>query len=92
MQLKYTGGSLGSECFRIKCDLSRAESTVMADYCQGSGWQSTQYQAADCHHYAKGLERIAFELLAVALEVPFEELTAYGEIEHPEATESSEAQ
>lgn len=85
MQLKFTGGSLGSnEVFRVKCDLARAESPVMVDYGMGEGWQTTQYQCADCRHSGDGLERIAFELMSVALELPFEELTAHGEVEDSE--------
>lgn len=85
MQLKFTGGSLGSnEVLIVKCDLTRAESPVMVDYGMGEGWQPTQYQCADCRHSGDGLERIAFELMSVALELPFEGLTAYGEMEGTE--------
>jgi len=65
--IKLSGGDLGSETVRVRCDLSRAESPVEADY--GDGWQPTQYQCADCRHSNDGLGRIGERLAARACEM-----------------------
>lgn len=65
-----SGGDLGSETIRVRCDLSRAESPVEADYGTGDGWQPTQYQCADCRHCNSGLAAIGRRLAAAAVEMP----------------------
>jgi hypothetical protein len=71
-QLHFANGSLGSELFKVKCDLSRPEATVFADY--GDGFVPTQYQAADCSCRCKDLESLAIGLLSTALEMPEDDI------------------
>lgn len=67
-----TGGPLGSEKVRVQCDLSQASSPVRVDYHMGNGWESTQYQCADCRHRIAGLVAVGEELVARAVDVPIE--------------------
>lgn len=76
----YTGrtirlfdGDLGNEVMLVRCNLTEASSPVEVDYCEGDGWQGTQYQCADARHYLSGLIEIAKRLAARAVEVPEDE-------------------
>lgn len=66
---RLSGGDLGSEQMFIRCDLSQASAPVQVNYDEGSGWESTQYQCADCRHADVGLVRIGKTLAADAVEV-----------------------
>lgn len=52
----------------VRCVLANAASAVEVDYCMGDGWQSTQYQAADARHTARGLAAIGMELAQSAVQ------------------------
>lgn len=67
--LKLTGGDLGREKMMVRANLSEASSPVQVDYCEGHGWEGTQWQTADCRHRASGLMRIAKLLAARAVEM-----------------------
>lgn len=72
---KLFGGDLGSEKMFVRCDLSQASAPVQVNYDEGSGWDSTQYQCADCRHTNSGLVRIGKLLAADAIQVSQEEFT-----------------
>lgn len=61
--LKLTGGVLGLEVLKIRCNLAEAASPVEVDYGTGDGWEGTQYQCADTLHLDSGLARLG-QLLA----------------------------
>lgn len=67
--IKLSGGDLGSEKMYVRCDLTRAEKPVEVDYCEGSGWESTQWQCASCSHRTSGLIAIGKELAAQAVQM-----------------------
>lgn len=67
--VRLSGGSLGSETMLVRCDLTQASAPVQVDYCTGDGWESTQWQCADCRHTLVGLIEIAMRLAAQAVEV-----------------------
>ena len=67
--ITLSGGDLGSEIIRLRCDLTRAESPVEIDYCTGDGYEPTQYQCADCSHRQSGLIAIGRILAARAMEI-----------------------
>lgn len=69
---KLFGGDLGSEKMFVRCDLSQAADAVQVNYDEGSGWESTQYQCADCRHTDAGLIRIGKILAADAIQVDCE--------------------
>ena len=69
---KLFGGDLGSEKMFVRCDLSQASACVEVNYDEGSGWEPTQYQCADCLHTHSGLIRIGKELAARAVAVSFD--------------------
>lgn len=68
--IKLSGGDLGLESMLVRCNLSEASAPVQVDYCEGSGWESTQYQCADCRHRTSGLIARGKELAASAVELP----------------------
>ena len=53
----------------VRCNLVEASAPVEVDYCEGSGWQPTQWQAAHCGHRAAGLATIGKQLAAAAVEM-----------------------
>ncbi len=67
MKIKLTGGVLGNETLRVRCDLKNASNPVEVDYCTGNGWESTQYQAADAKHSKAGLVEIGRALARLAM-------------------------
>ena len=71
--IRLFGGDLGSEICRVKCDLTQAAAPVLADYDNGEGWVSTQYQCADASHSPEGLAGLGTELAARACEMPADE-------------------
>lgn len=69
--IEFTDGILGNERMRVCCDLSRAESLVMVDYCvpgEQQKWNPTQYQCADACHTLKGLVAIGKNLVEQAVQ------------------------
>lgn len=64
--ITLTGGCLGDETLRVRCDLRQAASPVEACY-HGDKWAVTQYQCADAQHTIRGLTKIARELAAEAM-------------------------
>lgn len=76
---KLFGGDLGSEQMFVRCDLSQASAPVRVNYDEGNGWDSTQYQCADCRHTDAGLIRIGKLLAADAIQVCQEEFTCDSE-------------
>jgi hypothetical protein len=67
--ITLTGGCLGKETMKVRCDLTQASSPVEVCY-SGDGWGPTQYQCADARHTNRGLEQIARSLAAQACQVP----------------------
>ena len=55
--LKLSGGDLGSDIMRVRCNLTEASAPVQVDYCNepGEHWEGTQFQCADCRHTTGGL-------------------------------------
>jgi hypothetical protein len=68
--IRLSGGDLGSESMLVRCNLVEASAPVDVDYCEGSGWQPTQWQCANCCHRTSGLAEIAKRLAAAAVELP----------------------
>ena len=66
--IKLTGGILGNEKMMVRCQLANAAAPVEVDYCEGSGWQHTQYQAGDARHTTEGLAKIGIELAQSAVQ------------------------
>ena len=64
--ITLTGGCLGDEALRVRCDLRQASSPVEVCY-HGDQWDVTQYQCADAQHTVRGLTKIARELAAEAM-------------------------
>ena len=71
--IQLSGGDLGGETMKVRCNLSEASAPVQVDYCEGEGWQSTQYQCADARHRNSGLIAIGKTLAAAAVEMPEDE-------------------
>lgn len=71
--IKLSDGDLGNETMLVRCNLVEASSPVEVDYCEGSGWQATQYQCAETRHRPSGLAAIGKILAARAVEVPVDE-------------------
>lgn len=71
--IKLFGGDLGNETMLVRCNLSEASSPIQVDYCEGSGWDSTQYQCADARHRKGELADIGKVLAARAVEMSFDE-------------------
>jgi hypothetical protein len=71
--VRLSGGALGSETMLVRCDLTQASAPVQVDYCTGDGWESTQWQCADCRHTLVGLIELATRLAALAVEVRHED-------------------
>lgn len=65
--LKLDGGDLGDEVVLIRCDLRDASAPVEINYCEGNGWEPTQYQCADCCHSSARLADLGKELAAAAV-------------------------
>lgn len=63
------GGDLGLERMMVRCDLTRAEAPVEVDYCEGYGWQPTQWQCASTCHRTSGLADIGMGLAAAAVQM-----------------------
>jgi len=57
----------------VRCNLAEASAPVEVNHGEGDGWQTTQYQCADCRHTIDGLVEIGKELAAVAMESPAED-------------------
>ena len=68
--IQLSNGDLGGETMLVRCDLTQASAPVQVDYKTGSGWEGTQYQCADARHTSQGLEQIAKQLAARAVEIP----------------------
>lgn len=64
--ITLTGGCLGDETMRVRCDLREASSPVEVCY-HGDEWDVTQYQCADARHLVSGLTAIARDLAAEAM-------------------------
>jgi hypothetical protein len=80
--IKVTSGDMGSESMSVRCDLSQASAAVEVNYGTGDGWESTQYQCADCRHTVDGLKKIAKVIAAQAVEMPESQFTAdFAEVE-----------
>lgn len=63
--IRLYGGCLGGDDMFVRCDLTRAESPVQANYHEdgtASVWCATQYQCADARHTAAGLARLGQSL------------------------------
>lgn len=73
--IRLFGGDLGREEIKVRCDLVQASAPIQIDYCEGSGWQSTQYQCADVSHRVEGMADKAKLLAARAVEMPSEEFS-----------------
>ena len=78
--IRLTGGSLGRDQIRFCCDYTDAAAPICVDYCEGDGWQQTQFQTADAQHCDRGFEAIAKELAARAVELPPEEFSCEVEV------------
>lgn len=78
--IKLSGGDLGSETMYVRCNLSEASAPIMADYDNGDGYVSTQYQCADTSHRTNGLVEIGKTLAARAVEIPESEFECESEI------------
>jgi hypothetical protein len=86
--IKLTGGDLGDEVIRVRCDLTQASAPVEVDYCvdPGEHWEGTQFQCADCRHRASELADIGLTLAAQALEMPRDEFDCeWEEVDDSEA-------
>jgi hypothetical protein len=82
--IKLYGGDFGGESMLVRCTLSRAESPVEVDYCEGEGWGPTQYQCADTRHTMNGLVTLGKELAADAMQIPSNVLVCeWEEVEEP---------
>ena len=73
--IKLTGGVLGPMEMKVRCNLSRAESPVQVDYCEGGGWQGTQYQCADARHRNEELAEIGQKLACEAVQEAYADET-----------------
>ncbi len=76
--IKLFGGDLGNEIMLVRCDLTQASSPMQVDYCnehgrKPSGWESTQYQCADCRHRTSGMADYAKIIAAQAVEMSAED-------------------
>ena len=72
------GGDLGPGQFcMVRCELAQASAPVVVDWCNNggrpSGWESTQYQAADCRQSTDGLIDVGMAIAAQGVEVSHEE-------------------
>lgn len=56
--VQLSGGALGGEILKVRCDLSQASAPVQVDYGTGDGWEGTQYQCADARHRTSELAAI----------------------------------
>jgi hypothetical protein len=65
--IKLTGGDLGREVVFVRAILTNAASNVMVDYCEGAGWEATQYQVAETRHRTSGLAKVGKWLAAKAV-------------------------
>ena len=65
--IKLTGGDLGCETVLVRADLSNAAGQVQVDYCEGEGWQGTQYQTGETRHRPAGLAKLGKWLAAEAV-------------------------
>jgi len=65
--IKLFDGSMGLDEAFFRCDLSQASSPV-EHFADSSGWDSTQYQCADCKHRDSGLADVAKRLAATYCE------------------------
>lgn len=77
--VKLSGGDLGGETMRVRCDLTRAESPVQVDYDCDGNWTPTQWQCADARHSVAGLTAIAERLAAEAVQVPEDDFSCESE-------------
>ena len=68
--IKLSGGDMGNETMMVRCNLSEASAPVEVDYCEGFGWQPTQWQCSHCAHRVRGLIEIGKQLAAQAMEMP----------------------
>lgn len=85
--LKLTGGDLGpSGVAMIRCDLAEASSPVEIDWCEGNGWESTQWQCASTRHTVAGLAEIAEILCGESIPAEDREGIEWEEVAHPEET------
>lgn len=68
--IRLSGGCLGCEVLRVRCNLTEAASPIEVDYGTGKGWQPTHYQCADARHRDSGLAAIGLSLARAAVEEP----------------------
>lgn len=73
--LHLTGGCLGRGEMLVRCELHHASSPVEVDYCEGEGFQATQYQGFDVRGRS-GLAAVGRELAASAVGVDPSEAAA----------------
>jgi hypothetical protein len=78
--IRLSGGDLGSEQMMVRCNLSDASAPVEVDYCEGEGWQGTEWQCANTSHRTSGLIDIAKQLAAAAVLIPEEEFECDAEV------------
>ncbi len=67
--IKLSGGDLGGETMLVRCNLTEASAPIEVDYCEGEGWQPTQWQCANAAHRTSGLIAIGKQLAAQAVEM-----------------------
>lgn len=79
--IRLRDGDLGGETMRVRCNLAETSAPVQVDYCEGDGWEPTQYQCADCRHYVSGLIEIGQRLAAQAVEMPIDDFACEAEEE-----------
>ncbi len=76
--IKLTGGDLGRETVLVRADLQQAGGVVEVDYCEGSGWQATQYQVGETRHRVAGLITVGRWLAARAVEMASDDFRCDG--------------
>lgn len=57
--LRLFGGDLGNSEARIRCNLAEASTIVEVDWCEGEGWQETQYNCDLVGRTVEGLVALA---------------------------------
>lgn len=52
----------------VRCDLTKADSSIEINYGEDFGWALTEYHTADARHNENGLARIGIKLMKEGLE------------------------
>ena len=68
-ELKFYGGSMGSQQAIVACDLRDSRAPVKVKYHVYGVWFDTCFSAADCRHTDAGLVRIGKQVLATEMGV-----------------------